>query len=441
MEIAIFWLRRDLRLNDNAALYHALISGMPVLPIFIFDTHILNKLNDKADRRVSFIHQTLTDIQSQLRSLGSDIYAHYGTPSEAFAALLQKYTIAKVFTNHDYEPYALHREATITCQLENVGATLHTYKDHVIFEKNEITKDDGKPYTVFTPYSKKWRAKYAPSYTEPYPCDANYNAFLKATLPDLPSLQHMGFAPDRRSTPSPLVPIDIIKNYTQNRDIPSLRGTSQLGVHLRFGTISIRQLATHASAHNDTFLSELIWRDFYQQILHHFPHAAQGAFKPQYNRIVWSDNTDHFQRWSQGQTGVPIVDAGMRELNATGFMHNRVRMIVANYLTKILFINWQWGEAYFAEKLLDFDLAANNGGWQWAAGTGSDAAPYFRIFNPQLQTERFDPQHLYIKKWVPEYQEFGYPTPIVDFKIGRDNALKQYKQYLNPDNSNGTAIG
>jgi deoxyribodipyrimidine photo-lyase len=430
MEIAICWLRRDLRLHDNAALYHALKSGLPVLPMFVFDTHILDKLDDKTDRRIGFIHQALQNIKTELNAMQADIYVHHGTPHDALQAINQKYTIKKVFTNHDFEPYAHVRDNTIQEYLNANAATLHTSKDHVIFEKNEVTKPDGKPYTVFTPYSKRWKATWTPYYTQAYPCKRYYASFLKQSQHAMPSLDSMGFACNNNHFPSLTIPHAILKNYTENRDLPGIRGTSQLGVHLRFGTISIRQLATEAQALNETYLNELIWRDFYQQILHHFPHCVTGAFKPNYNAIVWSDNEQHFAAWCSGNTGVPIVDAGMRELNATGFMHNRVRMIVANYLTKILFINWQWGEAYFAKKLLDFDLAANNGGWQWAAGTGSDAAPYFRIFNPQLQTERFDPQHNYIKKWVPEYQEFGYAKPLVDFKTGRDASLKKYALYL-----------
>lgn len=430
--VNIMWFRRDLRLSDNAALYHALKSGNPVVPIFIFDRNILDKLEDKADRRVEFIHAALADMQQQLTDMGSSLHVFYGFPHEVWPTILRKYKVEKVFTNHDYEPYALERDEDIKQVLLHEGIDFQTFKDQVIFEKDEVTKDDGKPYTVFTPYSRKWKAKLSPSHLEPYPTEKYFPHFLQQHAIDIPSLESMGFQPVDQPFPARMVKAELVKKYKEQRDIPSIAGTSRLGVHLRFGTLSIRKLAAFAQPLNESFLNELIWRDFYHMILHHFPHVGKGlAFKPPYDRVQWRNNEEEFKAWCEGKTGYPIVDAGMRELNATGFMHNRVRMIAASFLIKHLLIDWRWGEAYFAQKLLDFDLAANNGGWQWAASSGCDAAPYFRVFNPTLQTQKFDPQLKYIRQWVPEFESLTeYVPPIVNHEMARKRVLEVYKEAL-----------
>lgn len=432
--INIVWFRRDLRLKDNAALYHALRSGIPVLPIFIFDTTILDQLQDRSDKRVAFIHSAITEMQTELVALGSTMKVFHGKPLDVFTQLVQSYSIQTVFTNHDYEPYAQERDQAIADLLAHTGVGFQTYKDQVIFEKDEVTKDDGKPYTVFTPYSKKWKAKLNADFLKPYLTEQYFEAFYQQTPIEIPSLASMNFQEVETEFPSKKLDEEIVRKYSQNRDFPALEhGTSKMGVHLRFGTVSIRALATIAVGLNETYLNELIWRDFYQMILWHFPRVGQGcAFKAEYEKIKWRNNEAEFQQWCEGKTGYPIVDAGMRELNATGFMHNRVRMIVASFLTKHLLIDWRWGEAYFANKLLDFDLSANNGGWQWAASSGCDAAPYFRVFNPYLQTEKFDKDLKYIKQWVPEFQEFNYPKPIVVHEVARKRVLETYAAALKP---------
>ena len=429
--VSIFWHRRDLRLEDNAGLYHALKSGLPVLPIFIFDKHILDKLENRYDKRVDFIHQQLAEIKKQLNDLGSDLLVFYGTPEEVWPEITNQYNVKKVYTNHDYEPYAKERDAWVTNFFTSKQITFNTYKDQCIFEFDEVLKDDGKPYTVFTPYSKKWKAKLNDFYLRSYPTEKYFSAFLKVDeKQELISLKVMNFNATGAGFPSKQTAQGIIKNYDKTRDYPAILGTSRLGVHFRFGTISIREKARKAKALNETFLNELIWRDFYMMILAHFPHVAKGAFRKEYDNIQWVNNEQDFAAWCEGVTGYPIVDAGMRELNATGYMHNRVRMIVASFLTKHLLIDWRWGEAYFAEKLLDFDLSANNGGWQWAAGCGTDAAPYFRVFNPQLQTEKFDKQLQYIRRWVPEYGTAKQIQPIVDHNFARKRCLEVYKAAL-----------
>lgn len=425
------WFRRDLRLEDNAALYHALRSENPVLPIFIFDKNILDELEEKHDRRVEFIRAALLEMQEVLKKAGSTLEVFYSTPKETFKKLLDKYTIGKVFTNHDYEWYAVERDADIQRQLEKAGAALHTYKDQVIFEKDEVLKDDGKPYTVYTPYSRKWKSAIKDFYYKSYPTKKYFKNFYQQDPHRIPSLESMGFKEVDKPFPSKDLDIELVKKYTKQRDFPAIHGTSKMGVHLRFGTVSIRKLAKRASELNETFLNELIWRDFYHMILFHFPHINKGlAFKREYDNIQWRNNEEEFAAWCEGRTGYPIVDAGMRELNATGFMHNRVRMITASFLIKHLLIDWRWGEAYFAEQLLDFDFAANNGGWQWAAGSGCDSAPYFRVFNPTLQMQKFDPEFKYIRKWVPEFEDFNYPQPIVNHEMARKRVLEVYKKAL-----------
>lgn len=424
--VNLFWFRRDLRLQDNAGLYHALRSDKPVLPIFIFDPNILDELEDRTDRRVEFIHQALEEIQKELAGHGSTLDVRYGSPADIWKDLLREYTIEKVYANHDYEPYAKERDAATAKLLKANNISFKTYKDHVIFEKDEVLKDDGKPYTVFTPYSKKWRALLNKFYLSSYPTEKYFSNFFKQKRGTIPSLEEMDFQPAGQTFPAKEWKANILKHYKERRDLPAIAGTSRLSVHLRFGTISIRKLARDAQKLNDTFLNELTWRDFYQMILWHFPHVVGHACKPEYDNIKWRNNEIEFEAWCNGNAGYPIVDAGMRELNETGFMHNRVRMIVASFLTKHLLIDWRWGEAYFAKKLLDFDLASNNGGWQWAAGTGCDAAPYFRIFNPYLQTKKFDPELKYIRHWVPEFEEFTYPQPIVDHEFARKRCLEVY---------------
>lgn len=430
--VNIFWFRRDLRLDDNAGLYQALKDKHPVLPVFIFDPNILDELDadsrgeEKTDRRVEFIHLGLQEIQQELRKHGSSLAVRYESPEKVFKELIQDYQVEKVFTNHDYEPYARQRDAAVEQLLKAEGVSFHHFKDQVLLEKDEVLKDDGKPYTVFTPYARKWKAVLTDFHLKPYPNRKYFSNWYRQSEKKIISLGEMGFKATGLSFPGKEWKGQVIRNYKEQRDIPSVQGTSRLSVHLRFGTISIRQLADEAGALNETFLNELIWRDFYQMILWHFPQVVGHAFKPEYDKIKWRNNEKEFAAWCEGQTGYPIVDAGMRELNNTGFMHNRVRMIVASFLTKHLLIDWRWGEAYFAKKLLDFDLAANNGGWQWAAGSGCDAAPYFRVFNPYLQTQKFDPELKYIRQWVPELEELTYPRPIVEHDYARKRCLEAY---------------
>lgn len=429
-KISIFWFRRDLRLEDNAGLYHALRSGYPVLPVFIFDTNILGGLEDKADKRVGFIHHCLLAIQKQLLKNGSTLHVLHGKPVEAFKKFAGIYDIAAVYANHDYEPYARERDEEIATFLLKKNIPFYTGKDQVIFEKNEVLKDNGEPYTVFTPYSRKWKEKLDDFYIKSYPVKQYAGNFLKLKAINIPSLEEIGFEKADFEIPEVNIDESRIRNYAQTRDFPAMDGTTQLGIHLRFGTISIRQLAAEAKNLNETFLTELIWREFYQMILWHYPQVINTSFKKEYDNIQWRNKEEEFQRWCEGNTGYPIVDAGMRELNETGYMHNRVRMITASFLTKHLLIDWRWGEAYFGTKLLDYDLAANNGNWQWAAGSGCDAAPYFRIFNPYLQTKKFDPGLEYIRKWVPEFDKDTYPRPIVEHEFARARCLAVYKEAL-----------
>lgn len=429
--VNIMWFRRDLRLDDNAALYHALKEPNPVIPVFIFDRNILDDLEDKHDRRVEFIYMAIEEMQEQLVKLGSSLEVFYSTPVETFKHLLKEYTIEKVFTNADYEQYALDRDRLIKELLQQHNTTLHIYKDQVIFDGREVLKDDKTPYTIFTPYSKRWLATLKDFYLKPYPTKKYFANFYKQQAKRIPSLESMGFKKVGEPFPANKVPAELIKHYAQTRDFPGVHGTSHIGVHLRFGTLSIRALAAQAKELSSVYLNELIWRDFYHSILWHFPHVRrEEAFKKEYDRIKWRYDEKDFKRWCDGETGYPIVDAGMRELNTTGFMHNRVRMVTASFLSKHLLIDWRWGEAYFAKKLLDFDYAANNGGWQWSAGCGCDAAPYFRIFNPTAQTLKFDKDLTYIRKWVPEFESLDYPKPIVEHTFARERALKAYKDAL-----------
>ncbi len=429
--VNICWFRRDLRLDDNAALYHALKSNHPVVPIFIFDKNILDDLEEKSDRRVAFIRAALIEMQDTLTALGSSLEVYYDVPVNIFKNVLNKYKVEKVFTNHDYEPYAITRDQSIEKLLKNNGASFHSYKDQVIFEKKEVMKEDGSPYSVFTPYSRRWKATLNDFYLKSYSAKKYYPNLFRQIAVAVPSLKEMGFMEVDKPFPSRQLDKELVKQYKAQRDYPGIKGTSRLGLHLRFGTISIRQLARKAKELSEVFLNELIWRDFYQMILWNFPQVGKGkSFRPEYDLIQWRNNEKEFEQWCKGMTGFPIVDAGMRELNSTGFMHNRVRMIVASFLTKDLLIDWRWGEAYFAQKLLDYDLASNNGGWQWASGSGCDAAPYFRIFNPTRQTETFDKQLLYIRKWIPELDEFSYPAPMVEHDAARKRCLEVYAKAL-----------
>ncbi|MEY4875749.1 MAG: hypothetical protein RL708_898 [Bacteroidota bacterium] len=430
MKYSIFWFRRDLRLNDNAALYHALKSGLTVIPIFIFDKNILNELEDRSDKRVQFIYQTIENIKLELQKINSDLKIFYDTPQQAFEKIIAEFKIKKVFTNHDYEPYAINRDAEIKLFLESKNISFHTFKDQVIFEKNEVLKDDGKPYTVFTPFSKKWKAALTDFHLKSYPTEKYFSNFAKLNPEKLISENEMNFTFQPLKFPLSNFPKKIIADYHNTRDFPAIEGISRLSLHLRFGTISIRELVRYSKSVNEKYLNELIWREFYMTIIWHFPYVVNSCFKKEYNYIKWRNNEVEFDAWCNGKTGYPIVDAGMKELNETGFMHNRVRMIVASFLTKHLLIDWRWGEAYFAKKLLDFELSSNNGGWQWAAGCGVDAAPYFRVFNPALQTERFDKDLKYINKWLPELNSFDYPKPIVEHKFARERVLKVYAETL-----------
>lgn len=430
MKVNIFWFRRDLRLNDNAGLYHALKSGLPVLPIFIFDTDILDKLDNKKDARVEFIHKTLMEIQAELEKTGSSLLVLKGRPLDVFKKLIKDYSIESVYTNNDYEPYALERDRTIREFLETNNKNFCSYKDQVIFEKNEVAKKDGNIYTVFTPYYKSWIPNLTKFPPFPFPAEKYHGNFLKTSPYKFPHLKELGFYPAGITFPPKTLQKNIIKRYDVMRDFPAKAGTSKLSIHLRFGTVSIRNLVTEAIKLNDIWLKELAWREFFMMILFRFPHTTEKAFRPEYDLIKWRNDEKEFSAWCEGKTGYPIVDAGMRELNLTGYMHNRVRMITASFLTKHLLIDWRWGERYFAERLLDYEMSSNVGNWQWAAGTGCDAAPYFRVFNPALQTEKFDPKLEYVKKWVPELYSNAYPPPIVEHSLARIRAVKTYKETL-----------
>mgnify|MGYP000863615354 FL=1 len=430
-KISLCWFRRDLRTEDQTALFYSLQQEEQVLPLFIFDRHILDALEDKTDARVSFIHAQITSLKAFFEQQGSSLLVRYGHPEQVFQELLHEYELQSVYTNRDYEPYAQSRDSQIESLLREKNIPFLSFKDQVIFEPGEIVNGSGEFYKVFTPYSKNWLEKFRTTRVQPLPV-AQWNHLSHTSPLPLPSLSDMGFAPSPIEIPSSQLDEEIVRHYEERRNFPAQRGTSRLGIHLRFGTLSIRKLALKAITLNATYLNELIWREFYAMILGNAPQVVDRAFKPQYDRIPWRNNEAEFEAWCAGTTGYPIVDAGMRELNATGFMHNRVRMIVASFLTKHLLIDWRWGEAYFAKKLLDFELASNNGGWQWAAGTGTDAQPYFRVFNPDSQTEKFDKDLVYIKKWVPEFGTASYPKPIVDHKFARNRAIETYKKALTP---------
>lgn len=420
-------MRRDLRLHDNRGLYEALKRGRPVLPVFIFDRNILDALENKTDRRVDFIYGALQQLKTELEKNGSSLLSFYDTPQKAFEQICRNHSVAEVITNNDYEPYALERDAAIETFLKQKGIAFSSYKDQVIFEKKEILKGDGSPYTIFTPYSKIWKQHFVKTKGQSFPSEKLLNKLLPVKPLPLPTLKALGFRSGGYTFTPSKTDKKIIKDYHLTRNIPALDATTHLSVHLRFGTVSVRQLALAAASLNEQWLNELIWREFFMMILFNFPQVVTHSFKKKYDAIKWRNNEKEFEQWCKGQTGYPIVDAGMRELNETGFMHNRVRMIVASFLCKHLLIDWRWGEAYFAEKLLDYELSANNGNWQWSAGCGCDAAPYFRVFNPAEQVKKFDPEMKYVKKWVKDL-DTNYPAPMVEHSFARQRALDTYKK-------------
>ena len=428
-KLNLFWFRRDLRLIDNHGLYEALQSELPVLPIFIFDTNILDKLENKEDKRVDFIFQALEKLNEYLEKQGKSIQIFYGKPLEIYENLTQKYEIGNVFCNEDYEPYAIKRDQDIKDFLASKNINFYQFKDQVIFQKDEIVKADGKPYTVYTPYSRQWLLKFNDQNLEFFASEKKLDNLLNIEKQKI-TLELIGFKKTNYLFEPPKINLEILEKYHETRNLPT-KETSQMSVHLRFGTISTRKLVKTACKLNDnTYLKELIWREFFMQILWHFPKVIHHSFKEKYDNIAWENNEELFQKWCEGKTGYPIVDAGMRELNETGLMHNRVRMVCASFLTKHLLTDWRIGEAYFAEKLMDYDLSANNGNWQWSAGSGCDAAPYFRVFNPEEQQKKFDPKFIYIKKWVKEFGTSAYTKPIIEHKFARERALKRYKEGL-----------
>lgn len=430
--VCIFWFRRDLRLEDNAGLFHALNSKLNVLPIFIFDKNILDDLEDRADKRVQFIWQEVQRIKNELeKKHDSSLLISYDEPLKVFNALLEKYEVQLLIANRDYEPYARERDREVYDLLKGKGIDFKAYKDQVLFDRNEVLKGNGDPYVVYTPYSRAYKEKLSDAEFRSYDTLSLSHNFINQTPLGCPSLEDMGFQFSDFEFPGRHVDENVIVDYHNTRDFPAnQRSTTRLSLHLRFGTISLRKLARLSRELNTKYFNELIWRDFYQMILYHFPHTVTRAFRPDYDFIQWENKEEDFSHWKEGRTGYPMVDAGMRQLNESGYMHNRVRMVVASFLTKHLLIDWRWGEAYFAEKLLDYDQASNIGGWQWAAGCGVDAAPYFRVFNPHLQLERFDKQREYVKRWVPEFGSSSYPDPIIDHKFARLRVLDRYKKAL-----------
>ncbi|CAM4337106.1 cryptochrome/photolyase family protein [Gillisia limnaea] len=427
-KVSVFWFRRDLRLDDNVGFLEALKSDLPVLPIFIFDTEILERL-PKDDARVSFIHENLQKMRKELQKNGSSLAIYHGKPVEVFKDLLKNYKIQQVFTNRDYEPYAKKRDSEIEKLLESETVQFHTFKDQVIFEKDEVVKKDGDPYAVYTPYMRIWKEKFKKIDLEIHYTSQHINNLVQnSRLPNL-SLSDIGFETSKIKVLDYEVTPSLIQEYEAKRNYPALDATSHLGPHLRFGTVGIRKMVKKAiSEKNEIFWNELIWREFFMQILSHFPRIENESFKKKYDRIEWHNNEAEFELWKTGKTGYPMVDAGMRQLNETGFMHNRVRMLVGSFLCKHLLIDWRWGEAYFAEKLLDYEMASNVGNWQWVAGCGVDAAPYFRIFNPTTQIKDYDKEHAYIKEYVKEFGTAEYPEMMVDHKEARERALRVYKE-------------
>lgn len=429
--VTIFWFRRDLRLEDNRGLQAALQSPYPVVPLFIFDRTILDGLRDRNDRRVSLIHRWVGELAEQIAGCGSSLLVEHGTPEEVFTRLVERFDVRAVYTNRDYEPMAIARDAAIERLLSQRGIPLMTFKDQCIFEAGEIRKPDGTPYTVYTPYSKAWRARLTPSDYAECRTDHLLDRLWKAEPLPIPSLESLGFHRTSVFIPPLDTSDELLARYPAARDYPADDATSHASIYLRFGKVSIRALVRRALECNaDAWLRELIWREFFMMILAEFPHVVTRSFHPEYDTIAWRNDEEDFRRWCEGRTGFPLVDAGMRQLNQTGTMHNRVRMVVASFLTKDLLIDWRWGEAYFAEKLLDFELSSNNGNWQWAAGTGCDAAPYFRVFNPLLQQAKFDPHGTYVRRWIPELGTPEYPTPMIDHTVARERVLDAYRHAI-----------
>ena len=427
--VSIFWFRRDLRLHDNKGLYHALKENKNVVPLFIFDTNITDSLPEN-DARVEFIYESIQQMQNALRQRHRNMLVYKGKPLEVFKKLTEEYQIEAVYCNKDHEPYGIERDEKIRKFLDSGNIEFHSYLDHLLFEKDEVLKNDGTPYHVFSPYSRKCREVLTKNHLKSYPSEDHLTSFIQLKDAKLPDLKDIGFKPSGIEFPGKDNKTEIIQTYDKTRDYPAQKGTTRLGIHLRFGTVSIQQLARKALEDNDTFFNELIWREFYAMILWHYPKVVNKSFKPVYDNIEWVNDKQQFERWKEGKTGYPMVDAGMRQLAKTGYMHNRVRMVTASFLTKHLLIDWRWGEAWFAEKLLDFELSSNNGGWQWSAGSGCDAAPYFRIFNPESQQKKFDPDDKYVKKWIPELHSEKYPEPIVNHKEARERCLKVFKKAL-----------
>lgn len=430
-DINVFWFRRDLRLDDNHGLWKALSAGRKVLPLFIFDANILDKLEDRDDARVSFIHDALSEIHDKLKKNGSGLVTAYGEPSRVMEELISRLSVKSVFANEDYEPYARERDEQIKMSLGRKGIGLALFKDQVMLRPGEVLKNDGKPYSVFTPFSRKWKEVLGQDELPEYPSESWMGDFLAFSVETIHSLEEIGFTRSGYDLGDKQPDEELIRNYARDRNTPALDATSRIGPHLRFGTVSARKMVSRGMEFGETWLNELIWREFFMHILWFHPAVVNYAFKPAYDHISWRNAPSDFERWQRGETGFPIVDAGMRELSETGFMHNRVRMITASFLVKHLLIDWRLGEAWFARKLLDYELASNNGNWQWAAGTGCDAAPYFRIFNPWSQQKKFDPNFSYIRKWVPEFETTAYPEPMVEHKYARERCLKAY----------GTALG
>ena len=431
MHTALFWFRRDLRFDDNVGLFQALKCGLPVLPVFIFDTDILQQLPEKQDKRVELIHQRLSFLHTELQKYGSGLFVKYGRPHEILPELCEQYDVTQLFCNEDYEPQAIARDNEIMKIVATKSVAFYSFKDQVVFAKNDVLKPDGKPYTIFTPYSNKWKSHLSENPIKTFNSESLLDNLYKSNSFSMPSLANIGFEATGVSWNSPDLSTDVLINYPETRNFPAVEnGTSHLSVHLRFGTVSVRKMVQLALKTNEQFLNELIWREFFMMILYHFPAVVRQSFKHKYDEIKWRNNETEFAKWCEGKTGYPLVDAGMRELNATGLMHNRVRMVVASFLVKHLLVDWRWGEAYFAQKLLDYDLSANNGNWQWAAGCGCDAAPYFRVFNPTEQVKKFDSNLKYIRRWVPEIDQLTYPAPIVEHAFARNRVLEVFKKAL-----------
>jgi deoxyribodipyrimidine photo-lyase len=428
--VNIFWMQRDLRLEDNAALFHILKTRENVLPLYIFNPDLIERGKFKSAHTLNFVYSTLQEIKTRLERMGSNLLVVYGKPLDVFKKLIEEYHICSVYTNRDYTPYFAVQDLSVGRFFRMKGIDYCSYKDHVLFEKGELIKNDTRPYTVFTAYKNRFLEKYSNEMVRPFDTSQYYHHFFRLEPLKMPSLHELGIESVSFDFPSRTLSVKLLESYARDRDYPSRNGTSKLGIHLAYGTVSIRQITALAVPHSDVFLSELIWRNFFSQILWFYPHVVTRAFKPAYDNVRWENNQDHFQAWCEGRTGYPFVDAGMRELNQTGYMHNRLRMVTASFLCKHLLIDWRWGEAYFASKLYDYDLASNNGGWQWCAGSGCDASPYFRIFNPELQAQKFDPEYLYIRQWVPEIGSSLYPKPIVDHKFARERAIRRYGEGL-----------